>query len=102
MRCFLISDNIDTQMGMKLAGIEGIVVHEREEVLSALDTAVNDETVAIILMTKKLTDLCSNEIYDFKLNRRSPLIVEIPDRHGDSGISDTISGYVSEAIGLKL
>ena len=102
MRCFLISDNIDTQMGMRLAGIDGVVVHEREEVLSALDTAVNDHTVAIVLMTKKLTDLCSDEIMDFKLNRRSPLIVEIPDRHGDSGISDAISGYVSEAIGLKL
>ncbi|MBQ8613782.1 MAG: V-type ATP synthase subunit F [Ruminiclostridium sp.] len=102
MRCFLISDNIDTQMGMRLAGIDGVVVHEREEVLSALNTAVNDRTVAIVLMTKKLTDLCSDEIMDFKLNRRSPLIVEIPDRHGDSGISDAISGYVSEAIGLKL
>lgn len=102
MRCFLISDNIDTQMGMRLAGIDGVVVHEREEALSALDTAVNDHTVAIVLMTKKLTDLCSDEIMDFKLNRRTPLIVEIPDRHGDSGISDAISGYVSEAIGLKL
>ena len=89
-------------MGMRLAGIDGVVVHEREEVLSALNTAVNDRTVAIVLMTKKLTDLCSDEIMDFKLNRRSPLIVEIPDRHGDSGISYAISGYVSEAIGLKL
>lgn len=102
MRCFLISDNIDTQMGMKLAGIDGVVVHEHDEVISALETAVNDETVAVVLMTKKLTDLCSSEIYDFKLNRSRPLIVEIPDRHGDSGITDAISGYVSEAIGLKI
>ena len=102
MRCYLISDNIDTQMGMKLAGIAGTVVHKREEVLSALETAVNDETVAIILITKKLTDLCSEEIYEFKLNRSRPLIVEIPDRHGESGISEAISEYVSEAIGLKL
>ena len=33
MRFFLLSDNIDTQMGMRLAGIEGVVVHERQEVL---------------------------------------------------------------------
>lgn len=89
-------------MGMKLAGIDGVVVHEHDEVISALETAVNDETVAVVLMTKKLTDLCGGEIYDFKLNRSRPLIVEIPDRHGDSGISDAISGYVSEAIGLKI
>ena len=33
MKFFLLSDNIDTQMGMRLAGIEGIVIHERDEVL---------------------------------------------------------------------
>ncbi|MBQ7835476.1 MAG: V-type ATP synthase subunit F [Ruminiclostridium sp.] len=102
MKCFLISDNIDTQMGMKLAGINGVVVHKREEVLDALGKAVNDKDIAIILITKKLTDLCNDEIYDFKLNRSKPLIVEIPDRHGDSHISDTISEYVNEAIGLKI
>ncbi len=102
MKCFLISDNIDTQMGMKLAGINGVVVHKREEVLDALGKAVNDNDIAIILITKKLTDLCNDEIYDFKLNRSKPLIVEIPDRHGDSHISDTISEYVNEAIGLKI
>lgn len=101
MRCFLISDNIDTQMGMKLAGIDGVVVHEREETLEALKKVVSDETTAVVLITKKLTDLCSAEIYDFKLNKSKPLIVEIPDRHGDSHISDAISEYVSEAIGLK-
>lgn len=102
MKCFLISDNIDTQMGMKLAGINGVVVHKREEVLDALGKAMDDKDTAIILITKKLTDLCSDEIYDFKLNRSKPLIVEIPDRHGDSHISDTISEYVNEAIGLKI
>ena len=27
MKFYLLSDNIDTQMGMRLAGIEGVVVH---------------------------------------------------------------------------
>jgi len=102
MKCFLISDNVDTQIGMKLAGIDGIVVHERNEVLSALEKAVSDSNTAIILITKKLTELCGKEIYNYKLNVKKPLIVEIPDRHGDSHITDTISEYVSEAIGLKL
>ena len=32
MKAYLISDNVDTQVGMRLAGIKGIVVHERDEV----------------------------------------------------------------------
>ena len=37
MKFFLISDNTDTQMGMRLAGIEGIVVSRPEEVSEALE-----------------------------------------------------------------
>ena len=30
MKMYLISDNIDTLTGMRLAGVDGIVVHERD------------------------------------------------------------------------
>ena len=41
-------------------------------------------------------------VYDIKLNRKSPLIVEIPDRHGTAQISETINRYVHEAVGITL
>lgn len=36
---YLISDNVDTQTGMRLAGVEGVVVHTREELGEALEKA---------------------------------------------------------------
>ena len=42
MKLFCISDNIDTRMGMRLTGVEGVVVHTRDEVLSALEQAYAD------------------------------------------------------------
>ncbi len=102
MKFYLISDNIDTQMGMRLAGVEGVVVHTAEEVNSALDTAFSDENTAVVLMTEKLVSLCHERVYQLKLNSRRPLIVEIPDRHGNSGVTEAIGRYVSEAIGIKL
>lgn len=54
MKFYLISDNIDTQMGLRLAGIEGIVVHERHEMLEALENAMHMKDVGIILLTTKL------------------------------------------------
>ncbi len=102
MKFFLISDNIDTQMGMRLAGVDGVVVHTEEEIKNALDEAVKDKEVGIVLMTKKTIDLCSCQVYDIKLSKARPLIVEIPDRHATSKISDTISKYVREAVGIKL
>ena len=102
MQFYLISDNIDTQMGMRLAGIDGVVVHEPKEVERELEKALDNKNVAVILMTEKLMKLCSELVYDVKLNRKSPLIVEIPDRHATSQITSSIDKYVSDAIGLKL
>lgn len=101
--CFyLISDNVDTQMGMRLAGIDGVVVHEQNEVRNALLAAMDDKNNAVVLITEKLVRLCGELVYDLKLNRRSPLILEIPDRHATSNITENISGYIESAIGLKL
>lgn len=102
MKFYCISDNIDTAMGMRLAGVEGVVVHEREETLAALKTAASDESVGIILITTKLLNLCRNEIFEHKLNVKRPLIVEIPDRHASAHISETISGYIRESLGIDL
>ncbi|MDE7361837.1 MAG: V-type ATP synthase subunit F [Oscillospiraceae bacterium] len=102
MKFYLISDNADTKMGMRIAGIEGVVANTAEDTLKALESAVEDENVAVVLMTEKLVGLCHDKVYDIKLNRRRPLIVEIPDRHGNSGAIDAISRYVEEAIGIKL
>lgn len=102
MRFMLISDNHDTAMGMRLAGIEGVIVHEPDEVQKALKEAVAKEDVSIVLVTERLVALCPDLVYDIKMNRRRPLIVEIPDRHGDGRSEDSITRYVREAIGVKI
>ena len=102
MKMYLISDNVDTQVGMRLAGIEGVVVHERVEVENALRAAMAMEDVAVVLITETLLQLCPDMVYDLKLNQKRPLIVEIPDRHGNGRTKDSISRYVREAIGVKI
>lgn len=102
MKLYVISDNTDTQMGMRLSGIEGVVVHERDEVLAALDKAIAIEDIAIILMTTKIINTCPDIVSNMKLKLSKPLIVEIPDRHGSAKIGETIDRYISEAIGIKL
>ena len=49
MKMFLISDNVDTQTGMRLAGVEGVVVHEKEELKEAFDKALQNKEIGIIL-----------------------------------------------------
>ena len=102
MKFYLISDNIDTKLGLRLAGIEGKVVHERQALLELLEEKMHDESIAIILLTTKLVELAPDVISELKLRQKKPLIVEIPDRHGQSKIGEAIDRYVSEAVGVKL
>lgn len=102
MKMFLISDNTETQTGMRLAGVEGIVVHEREELRLALEKALSDKEIGILLLTEKFGREFPELVDEVKLNHKTPLIVEIPDRHGTGRKADFITSYVNEAIGLKL
>ena len=102
MKMFLISDNVDTCTGMRLAGVDGIVVHEREELSRALEKVMTDSTIGIVLLTEKFGREFPEIIDEIRLNRKMPLIVEIPDRHGTGRRKDFITSHVNEAIGLKL
>lgn len=102
MKMFLISDNIDTYTGMRLAGVDGVVVHEKEVLRETLNEVLADKELGILLITEKLSREFPEVINDVKLNRKLPLVVEIPDRHGTGRRPDFITAYVNEAIGLKL
>ncbi|WP_167957640.1 MULTISPECIES: V-type ATP synthase subunit F [Anaerosporobacter] len=102
MRMYLISDNVDTYTGMRLAGVDGVVIHSKKHLKQQLDKAIADKTIGIILITEKFSREFPEIVDDVKLNRRLPLIIEIPDRHGTGRKPNFITDYVNEAIGLKL
>ena len=102
MRMFLICDNVDTLTGMRLAGIDGVVVHEKQEIKQALDEVLSQKDIGIILMTEKLGKEIPEIVDDIKLNRTFPLLLEIPDRHGSGRRPDFITAYINEAIGIKI
>jgi len=102
MKMFLISDNIDTQTGMRLAGVEGVVVHKDEELRQALQDALANKEIGIILLTEKFGQEFPDIIDEVKLSYKLPLLIEIPDRHGTGRKPDFITSYINESIGLKL
>lgn len=102
MQMFLISDNFDTLTGMRLAGINGIVVHDKYRFKEELTKAVSNKEIAIVIITEKLSADYPELVNETKLSKNLPLIVEVPDRHGTTRPSDFITKYVREAIGIKI
>ena len=102
MKYFVITDSTDTQVGLRLAGIEGVVVREEALGRAAIQTAAADPDIAVLLITEHLADQCRDVIAPLKLTAQRPLVVEIPDRHSTGRAPDSITRYIREAIGVKL
>ena len=102
MRMYLLSDNVDTLMGMRMSGVDGVVLHKEDELRAKLNELLNEDDIAVILITSTLLNLIRETVYDIKLHRRQPLIIEIPDRHGNGRTKDSITKYVKEAIGVDM
>lgn len=102
MKLFVISDNTDTKMGLRLCGIEGVVVDSEDQLCTEVEKCLADPEIGVLLITEKLVKLAPSYINGIKLGRSLPLIAEIPDRHGAGRTKEAISAYISEAIGVKL
>jgi V/A-type H+-transporting ATPase subunit F len=102
MKMYLISDNVDTYTGMRLAGVEGVVVHKEEELKEEIEKVKKDPEIGIVLLTEKFGRDFPEVVNEVRMNSRTPLFVEIPDRHGTGRSKNFITDYVNQAIGLKL
>jgi V/A-type H+-transporting ATPase subunit F len=100
MKMYLLSDDIDTLTGMRLAGVEGYMIHGKAEFEEKLSSVMEDREIGVLLISRALYGEHSEIIDEIKLSTSLPLIVNIPDRYGGTGTD--ITSYISKAIGLKI
>ncbi len=102
MRAFLVSDNLDSLVGLRLAGIEGIVAREPDEVRNAIRSALEDPELGILVLTEKIAETVPDLVQSLRERGELPLVVEVPDRHGMHRAADFLTAYVRDAIGVNL
>ncbi|MCH5191610.1 MAG: V-type ATP synthase subunit F [Oscillospiraceae bacterium] len=100
MKFFLLTDDADSLIGMRLAGIEGKYVTDRETALSQIEIAAKSD-VGILLMTPGVSALCRDMLVELK-KRNRPLIVTIPDSDPGHNPADSVTDYIRDAIGVKI
>lgn len=101
MRSYLICDDKDTLIGMRLAGIEGVIAGTKEEILNEFKKILSDEGIGIVIITENILSMAEEEIMNVKLEREYPLITAIPGRNAEKK-EDYISKYIRESIGIKI
>lgn len=100
MKSFLISDNKETLIGMRLTGISGVILSSPREIIKKIDDLIADQEVGIIMITGGIMKLAEEEIMQRKLVESETLIIQIPGTTDQTG-EDRMARYIRESIGLK-
>lgn len=101
MRMYLLSSDEDTVTGMRLAGIEGTVVKNRDELFEKAKKAIDDPDIGILLVTNTIGRLYADSLIEIKKNAKI-LVTQIPDMLDPSTPGDSITRYVRNAIGVNV
>ncbi|MBN1977892.1 MAG: V-type ATP synthase subunit F [Anaerolineae bacterium] len=98
----LVIGSEDAVWGFALVGVRGQVVTTAEEVNHALDTAIANGRIDIVLVTEDVADLARQRVDTLKIRSTRPLVVEIPGPEGPSPDRPPLSEVIRKTIGVRI
>ncbi len=101
MKMFLFSADEDTLTGLRLAGVEGVLIGSAESLVAQAQSVIQRGDIGILLVTRTLSLRYPQEILQLKKNQ-TLLVTEIPDMMHLTTESDSITRYVRDAIGINV
>jgi len=91
----------DAVWGFALVGMPGCIVTTAEELHAALDAALADATVGIIMVTDDVAALARERIETLKV-QPAPLLIEIPGPAGPRPDTLSVSATLQRTLGVKI
>ena len=98
----LVIGNQDAVWGFALAGVRGQIVNTAKELDRAIDAALADEEVGIVLVTEDAANLARQRVESLMVRRATPLVVEIPGPEGPSPDRPSLSDVIRRTVGVKI
>ncbi len=98
----LVIGSQDAVWGFALTGVRGQVVTTTAELNAALDAALADKEIGILLITADVAELARQRV-DVLISRSAiPLVVEIPGPEGAATDRPALAEVLRQTIGVKI
>jgi vacuolar-type H+-ATPase subunit F/Vma7 len=98
----LVIGHPEAVLGYSLVGVNGRVATNAEETNRALDEALADAAIGIILVTGDVAEMIRPRMDNLQLHSTVPLVVEIPAPEGVQPEQPSLNDIVFRAIGVKI
>ncbi len=101
-------------LGFALVGVSGTVASSRDEALDAFyrmtgrgnllagGTPTGEATPMVLILTEEIASYLEEEVRDWQMGDRLPLIVEIPGLRGHLEGRKSLTDSIREAIGIHV
>lgn len=101
MKFYLLTDDADTLVGLRLAGIQGKLLQKNEDALAQIEKISENDDVGMILITPAVAKALGSSLTELK-KKNLPLITEIPDSNPQNNSADNVTAYIRDAVGIKI
>jgi len=98
----LVIGSQDAVWGFSLAGVRGQIVATADELNQALDVALKDQELGIVLVTEDVADLDRRRVDEAMVRSTIPLVVEIPGAEGARPDRPSLSEVIRRTIGVRI
>ena len=78
MKLFCISDSQDIAVGLRLSGIDGVTLNEKEEIESKIEEICSKKDIGILVITQNVYNIAIEKVKQVQENQNLPLIVKLP------------------------
>ena len=77
MKIYCITENNDLEIGLKLAGCEGITLQDNDTVEEKIDEVVKTNEIGILVVSKEIYNKAKEKIDGIITNKKLPLVTII-------------------------
>ena len=77
MKIYCITENNDLEVGLKLAGCDGIALQENDNIEEKIDEVVKNKEIGILVVSKDIYNKAKEKIDDIRTDKKLPLITII-------------------------
>ena len=77
MKIYCISDSLETAIGMKLAGVESVVLNSKDEIEKKIDEVSNNQDIGILVISKEIYQMSKEKLDNIIEFKRTPLVIQI-------------------------
>jgi V/A-type H+-transporting ATPase subunit F len=101
VKFYCIGDE-DTVRGFRLAGIEGQVVSDAAEAAAALQEAVRQPNIGVLILADTVAAAIRDQVDAVRLECERPLLVEVAGPLGPVPGRKSLRQLVQEAVGIRI